>query len=209
MLLSFLLWGGAGTAILGLFSRSKRAILGGLAAAIVALLWPARLTRSTTRASRLDDFMPAWQFSERHERHIAAPPERVFQAIHAVTAKDITLFRTLVAIRRFGRRGAESILQPKESDPILDVATRTTFRYLADEPPREIVIGTMVGPRTPAAMNFLVTPDGRGGSNVSTETRVFAETPEALRRFKIYWRIIHPGSDIIRRMWLRAVERRS
>ena len=58
-------------------------------------------------------------------------------------------------------------------------------------------------------MNFVVTPDGRGGSNVSTETRVYANGAKPLRIFKIYWRVIHPGSDIIRRMWLRAVKRRA
>lgn len=58
-------------------------------------------------------------------------------------------------------------------------------------------------------MNFLVTPDEHGGSNIATETRVFANSDSARRRFAIYWRIIHPGSDIIRRMWLRAIKRRA
>jgi hypothetical protein len=30
-----------------------------------------------------------------------------------------------------------------------------------------------------------------------------------VRRFAIYWRRIHPGSDIIRRMWLRAIKLRA
>ncbi|MEP6858175.1 MAG: hypothetical protein ABI994_07300, partial [Gemmatimonadales bacterium] len=60
-----------------------------------------------------------------------------------------------------------------------------------------------------AAMNFLVTPDGRNGSLVSTETRVFANSPSARRRFARYWRLIYPGSALIRRMWLRAVKRRA
>lgn len=58
-------------------------------------------------------------------------------------------------------------------------------------------------------MNFLVTPDGPGRSVVSTETRVFANSPSARRRFAAYWRVIYPGSAIIRRMWLRAIERRA
>ena len=98
-----------------------------------------------------------------------------------------------------------------------------------DDPPRELVIGTVVvappggrGALTPqtfkaqlapgfalAAMNFRVTPDGTGGSLVSTETRVFANNPSARRRFGRYWRLIYPGSALIRRMWLRAVERRA
>jgi hypothetical protein len=58
-------------------------------------------------------------------------------------------------------------------------------------------------------MNFRVTPDGAGGSMVSTETRVFASDASARRRFAAYWRLIYPGSATIRRMWLRAIERRA
>jgi hypothetical protein len=58
-------------------------------------------------------------------------------------------------------------------------------------------------------MNFLVTPDGQDGSFVSTETRVFANNAAARRRFAAYWRLIYPGSAMIRRMWLRAIVRRA
>jgi hypothetical protein len=60
-----------------------------------------------------------------------------------------------------------------------------------------------------AAMNFVVTPEGPNTSWVSTETRVFATSPDARRRFAAYWRVIYPGSAIIRRMWLRAIRRRA
>ena len=43
----------------------------------------------------------------------------------------------------------------------------------------------------------------------NAETRVFANSPEARGRFARYWRVIYPGSAIIRRMWLRAVRRRA
>jgi hypothetical protein len=58
-------------------------------------------------------------------------------------------------------------------------------------------------------MNFLIAPDGPDGSLVSTETRVFANSAGAKRRFARYWRLIYPGSALIRRMWLRAVEKRA
>jgi len=100
---------------------------------------------------------------------------------------------------------------------------------LADDAPRELVIGTVVmaprgtrGALTPqvfrldvppgfalATMNFAVRPDGKGGSVVSTETRVFASSPAARRRFAAYWRLIYPGSAIIRRAWLSAIRRRA
>ena len=57
--------------------------------------------------------------------------------------------------------------------------------------------------------NVVVTPDGPSAAIVSTETRVFASSPAARRRFAAYWRVIYPGSALIRRMWLRAVEKRA
>lgn len=49
-----------------------------------------------------------------------------------------------------------------------------------------------------ATMNFVVQPNNFGGSTVSTETRIHANSAPTLREFGVYWRLIHPGSDIIR-----------
>ena len=179
--------------------------------------------------TRLDEFAPAWQFSEFHTIRIAAPPPRVYEAIKHVRADEIVLFRTLTWIRRGGRPLPASILDAAGRESLLDLATRTSFVWLADEPPREMVVGTVIvappgtrGKLTPqvfqkplppgfvlATMNFVVTPDANSGSIVSTETRVSANSPSTRRRFAVYWRLIYPGSAIIRRMWLRAVERRA
>ncbi|HKC24690.1 MAG TPA: hypothetical protein VKF32_08095, partial [Thermoanaerobaculia bacterium] len=89
------------------------------------------------------------------------------------------------------------------------VATRSGFEGLADDPGREMVVGIRISKATLAAMNFLIETDGRGGTNLSTETRVFASTASARRAFAVYWRAILPGSDLIRRSWLRAIGRRA
>jgi hypothetical protein len=206
------------------------AIVGiGVVIAGAGLTLPAKEARVETVETHLDEFMPVWQFRERHTISIAAPPARVFEAIRNVRANEISLFNALTWIRRGGRRLPESILNAGDSTPLVDVATRSGFIYLADDAPRELVIGTvvvappgkrgMLSPQTfktqlapgfaVAAMNFVVTPDGPNASLVSTETRVFANTPAARRRFARYWRVIYPGSALIRRMWLRAVERRA
>jgi hypothetical protein len=201
----------------------------GLALATIGALLPAPESRVSPARTRLDEFAPSWQFREFHSMEIAAPSARVFDAINAVRADEILLFRTLTWIRRGGRRLPESILNAGDSTPIIDVALRTSFVRLADDAPRELVIGTIVGAppgaagqATPevfrtamppgyalATMNFLVRANRAGGSVVSTETRVFANSNAARRRFAVYWRLIYPGSALIRRMWLRAIKRRA
>lgn len=211
--------------------RAAAVLAAGLA--LVALGWtlPAPERRVAAPRTALDAYLPAYQFHELHALHVAAPPAAVWRAIHEVTADEIRLFQTLTAIRRFGRPGPESILNVPEGRPILDVATRTTFMTLASVPEREVVVGTVVAApdgwrrreaATPeafralvgpgfarAAMNFAVAPDGRGGTLLSTETRVHATDAASRRRFAAYWRVIYPGSAIIRRSWLRAIRRRA
>ena len=197
--------------------------------AVTGLLLPVSESRVSRATTRLDEFAPAWQFREVHTIRIAAAPPRVFEAILRVRADEIALFRTLTWMRRFGRDEPRSILNPGDRESLIDVATSSGFVRLADEAPRELVIGTVViappgtrGTLTPAVfqkplppgfavatMNFLVTADGMDGSLVSTETRVFATSADARRRFAAYWRTIYPGSALIRRMWLRAIERRA
>jgi hypothetical protein len=194
-----------------------------------ALLAPSFESRAAAMSSRLDEFAPAWQFHEVHTIRVSAPPARVFDAIRHVTADEIFLFRTLTWIRRGGRPLPPGILNADPRQPIIDIATRGGFVRLAEDAPRELVLGTVVmaprgarGTLTPrvfqttlppgfalATMNFLVMPDGATGSIVSTETRVLVNSDEARRRFAAYWRVIYPGSAIIRRMWLRAIERRA
>ena len=186
----------------------------------------AREKRASGR-TRLDHVMPRFQFREQHERRAKASPEQIWRALFEVTAGEIRFFRTLTWIRRFGRRGGEDILNAPPRRPIFDVALGSSFITLAEEPPREIVIGTVVisprgadqpltaeGFRTleragyaKAALNFSI-ERVPGGALVTTETRVFATDAETRRRFAAYWRVIYPGSALIRRQWLRAVERR-
>lgn len=94
--------------------------------------------------TRIDDFAPVWHFREVHAISVQATPDRAYRAIRAVTAREIRFFRSLVWLRRLGRRGPESILNPPGDAPILDVATRSGFVLLADEPDQELVVGTVV-----------------------------------------------------------------
>jgi len=216
------------------FRTGKQALLllgAGLAVTVFGWILPASDSQITTAAMRLDEFAPVYQFNEIHSVEVAAPRERVYRAIKEVKADDILFFRTLVWLRRLGRPGPESILNAPERIPILEVATRTTFLLLAEEPGREIVVGTIVlappGARwtakpTPqqykaldrpgfakALMNFRVEDAGAGSCVVRTETRVYATDASSRRRFAAYWRTIYPGSAVIRRMWLWAIRLRA
>lgn len=215
---------------LGITTRVRASLVMdfGVLLILIGLFAPAPESRVNRPGTRLDEFAPVWQFRELHTIRVVAPPARVFEAIRSVRADEIFLFRALTWLRRGGRPLPESILNAGDREPLIDLALRGGFVRLADDAPRELVIGTAV--HTPrgardslsprlflrpppgyalAAMNFLVTPDGPDASIVSTETRVFANGASTRRRFGAYWRIIYPGSAIIRRMWLRAIEKRA
>jgi hypothetical protein len=166
-----------------------------------------------------------------HAIEVHAPRERVDAAIRGVTAGEIFLFRTLTSLRRMGRGGPENILNVPEHKPVLEVATQTSFWTLANAPGKEIVVGTLVirppGWRVPddptlewfrgleqpgfalATMSFSIHEISPELFRVVTETRVHATDERSRRAFARYWRVIYPGSVLIRRQWLQAIRRRA
>jgi hypothetical protein len=198
---------------------------------VIGFALPAAETRVAEKRALLDEFTPVYQFHEVHSIRVKGSKDRIYRAIRSVTADEILLFRTLTWIRRFGHSGGEGILNPPTHQPVLDVALRNGFILLADQPGREIVIGNVVvvppgfrsnaGQSMPtpgqfkaihqpgfamATMNFLIADTGDGYCIVHTETRVYATDSSARHRFAPYWRMIYPGSALIRLMWLRAIK---
>ncbi len=178
---------------------------------------PVTETRIAVVRTRLDEFLPVFQFSEFHSIAVNAPKDRVYAALRAVTPEEVRFFRTLMWIR-FGGPGAP------ERQPLLDSFTSGGFQLLAEDPGREIVVGRARNGRksTPhefkvfqqaqmikIAMNFRVQEVDASHCLVSTETRVYAVGRDALHGFAAYWRMIYPGSSLIRRMWLRAIKLRA
>jgi hypothetical protein len=192
----------------------------GIACSLVGFALPAPLLRIAEPHSRLDAVMPAYHFHEVHTVRVHAPPARILAAVHDVTAGEIRFFRTLTWIRspRLGAKRPESILNAPENQPILDVALRSGFTDMGGEDGREVLFGSVLrlapsrtgaGRYARTAMNFRVEEDADGWSRLSTETRVLGTDDSARRRFAVYWRLIYPGSALIRRMWLQAVKRRA
>jgi len=226
---------------LGIATRAHALVVfaAGLVAVVAALAVPPPAARTRTHElSRINEFVPEFQFEEVHERRVRATPERIFQAIHDVPAREIRLFRLLTWIRSPRlpwTTTPEGILNPPEEKPVLDTALKSGFVLLAEDKDREIVLGTFVArPRgsrialsldaaeisrrfaalsapgyAKAAMNFRVEPRSDGSCRVTTETRIFATDPKTARRFSTYWRFIYPGSALIRRMWLDAIAARA
>ena len=216
--------------------RVRRRRTGALVMGAGVLLVPAAMSlpvsghRAAAAATSLDEHFPAWEFAEHHEIRVHAPPARVQEAIGQVTADEILFFRLLTWIRNPGRswrRQRENILAPPPDRPILDVALNGGFVLLDEVPSREVLVGAVVccrfarvnGPEAFAAlvqpgfakagMNFLLQDEGGGWTRVSTETRVHGTDAGAQRRFAAYWRVIYPGSALIRVMWLRAIRARA
>lgn len=244
MVSSLAIWLGLFAAFLGLVClvrplrflgiRTRRAgaalVAAGAACAAITALWPVRERHSTADLA-IDRFLPAYDFHERHTTRVRGSPEAVYRAIREVTPGEIRSLGLLMGIRSFPARLIGRRRQPPPQEPMLDIATGSSFLYLADDPPREIVVGTAgrfwkvsgssVRVRTPdeflalsdpsiarAVMNFAVTDEGEGWSRVTTETRIAAGSPSSRRRFAAYWRLIYPGSSIIRNGWLAAIKRR-
>ena len=215
--------------------RAVRVFLGGAAMFLLAMILPASAKRAVEPSTQLDAWMPEWQFSEFHTVRVHATPDQVYRAIREVTGDEIWLLQTLTWIRnpRWPSRGPrpESILNPPAHKPILEVAMNGGFQLAAEEPPREVVLLTVVmsdGKTRPAtndaagfralaskpgfaiaAINFRVVEESGGLCTVTTETRVFATDAIARRTFARYWRVIYPGSSLLRYTWLRAIRLRA
>ena len=131
------------------------------------------------------------------------------------------------------RLGGRQRTAPTGAEPprtfTLDDMVRYGWVLLDEQPSVEIVFGQIgrpwkaVGassgpPVAPAAFadfdqpgfakiafNLRVEPYGAGSSILTIETRVALTDPQSLRRFKRYWILIAPFSDLIRRIALRLV----
>jgi hypothetical protein len=175
-------------------------------------------------ATLLDDVLPEYDVREVHEVRVPAEPRAAFEAVMAVSAREVRLFGPLMRLRTFGRSGR--VFDPEA--PLLEEMLKIGFVQLAERPGEEIVVGAIgrfwspTGNKpvpTPdfsafaepgyakAAMNFRVTADG-DGSRITTETRIAGTDAGATRKFRRYWFLIRPGSGAIRRSWLKAIRRR-
>jgi hypothetical protein len=175
----------------------------------------------------LDDFLPSYDVHEVHSVGTSASPAAVMEAIRAVTPLEVPVLVGLMAIRSVPAllRGRRLSIRGR----LLDGFRRGGFVDL-HEAPDELVFGAIGRFWQPsgglrridaadfrdfaepgfakAAFNFQVERVD-GHTVLRTETRIATTDEHARRRFGRYWRVIYPGSALIRIAWLRAIRRRA
>jgi hypothetical protein len=165
----------------------------------------------------LDDFLPKYEYSERHSIEIGAGPERIDEALRAVTPADSPLTFALFRLRG---------MRPEAPEPFL-AGMKPMGVVLEDSPGEGIVLGLTGqfwrlrgdGLRARTAEEFLafdradackaVLDFPANGSGLSTETRVHVRDRRARRSLARYWLVVRPFSGLTRILLLRAVKLRA
>lgn len=196
---------------LGIRKRAIGGVIlaGGLGLAVAALLWPPSTMRVAQHRTHLDDILPEYQFNERHVKSIHARPEQVMQAVRQSTLGDLKSLVTLMRIRAAALRTPYQQLG-FENERVLDALYAQGKGYVPlGGTEHEIVMGHVPGGPVRIAFNFSVEDAGGGWSSISTETRVLALDASSRRIMALYWRLIVPGSGLLRRQWLEGIKKRA
>lgn len=213
---------------LGIRKRAAGALVFafGVVLALAALLWPAPTIRVAQHRTLLDDIMPEYQFSERHSQRIHARPGQVMLAIRQTTLGDLNSYATLMRIRGAALRRPYRDPGNSQQERVLDALSAGFISLAASD--HEIVMGAIGKARSPRpdvrdlpefaayqqegvklAFNLYVEDAGDGWSTVCTETRVVALDEYSRRIMGRYWRLIVPGSGLLRRQWLNGIKKRA
>jgi len=171
----------------------------------------------------IDDFMPGYDFSEKHEINIRASAEKVYAAVNSTDISESWIIGGLLTLRGLGRRSAKTLT--------LRDMTKDGFAVLGEKPNEEILLGlagkfwTLSGcvqninaenfrefetkGYAKAAWNFALTKTGKGEILLGTETRVKCSDEESLASFGFYWRFVQPFSGLIRQEMLRLIKQKA
>jgi hypothetical protein len=215
---------------LGVRRRGMGALVfaGGVALAFTGLYWPAAMIHVAHHKTLFDDVVPQYQFGEKHSVRVHARPEQAIAAARAATWGDLRSLVTLMKIRGavsghpYRDNGAFSV-----DKRILDAFAASGYVTGGDDD--EVVMAggadTQAGRalavrslqayasfRKPGAVKmafaFYAEDAGGGWSTLTTETRMVVEDGSS-RGPAIYWRLIVPGSGLLRREWLEGIKRRA
>jgi hypothetical protein len=201
---------------------------GGLLTITASLFWPVQLIKAHT-GNVIDQLAPEYASNEYHERIINASPSTIKDAFRITGVGDIPIVHLLMKIRGIAEEKDMSdeasktefetgILRTPDFDWIVvDSIECITFMIMnvstKTPPPILKTIEQFNAFNEPGynkvAVNFRFKPLGNGQTLVSTETRNFAPVASDNQRFARYWRVIYPGSALIRRVWLDTLAKKA
>jgi hypothetical protein len=172
----------------------------------------------------IDDFLPIYDFSERHETKIRASRERIFAAVDSTDFSDSWTIWGLLALRGLGWS------RPTESVTLRDM-TAESFAVLGERPNEEILLGlagkfwTLGGSLqkvnagnfrefdekgfAKAVWNFSLEDSENGETRLKTETRIRCLDEGSRKSFALYWTVIEPFSGLIRAEMLRLIKEKA
>jgi hypothetical protein len=169
----------------------------------------------------IDQIMPSCDRRELHRHATTATPSALWSAVHSLNGNELRAMRALMGLRTLGRGGGN------DDRTVLEGFERMGFRKVDEDPGQELVvagIGRFWKPSgglrrvqgrehftrfaepgyAKVAFNFRLAE-----GELSTETRIAGTDAYARRRFGLYWLLIRPGSGLIRREWLRAIDKQA
>jgi hypothetical protein len=175
--------------------------------------------------SSIDEFLPAYQFSERHSRRVASDPLTILDAVASYRPDADPLFKVMIGLREFPmrllRRSADAprpfglhnftLLGRTEEATVYGLigqfwkmdyglhplADGDAFKAFRQQGIAKLVLGFAVQ-RQPDGLTLL-----------ATETRVYCPDRASRLKFTPYWLLIRPVSGLIRRRILSSIKQAS
>ena len=211
-------------------------VIGGIITSAVSLLYTVKVRHSQTNSQKIDSLLPDFTFNEFHEVSINASSEKVKQILQVTGVKDIPAAKLLMKIRGIADEDVD--LSDRASNNLIGSNTISTpdFIFFVVAPDEWITVMILKSviitnnanqPAPPAistleqftsfnepgyvkvAVNFRFISINENETILTTETRNNGITHKDNRIFGYYWRIIYPGSAIIRRVWLDTIKKKA
>lgn len=159
----------------------------------------------------MNEYLPAYDFSECHELYVEATPEKAYKAFIDLDYSKPTLLKCLLLLR--GIRSSKQL--------------RSLFVPLVIDPPRCHLEGLIARPWTIkggaipfnagefkdfnqpgyAKVIWEFTFENKGdGCLIKTETRIQCTDVSSRRKFSLYWFFVRPFSGLVRRIILKMIK---
>jgi hypothetical protein len=211
-------------------------ILCGLLISVSSLLWPVTSKQSPTSDQQIDGLLPVFSFNEFHEVRIKASPEEVKEVFRVTGVKDIPIVHLMMKIRGIADEEVDMSDRVSNNKAGTDTFSTPDFNFFVVAPHEYISVmilkPNMISdnkeqPAPPeistleqfitfnepgymkVAINFRIIGTDKKETLLTTETRVEGTSKTDNYMFSRYWRVIYPGSAIIRRVWLDTIKKKA